>query len=106
MGGIGATVLNLTRLYQAACEIIGKDNFLWSVGTAGKEQFNMGTAAILLGGNVRIGLEDNLYLKPGVLAKTNAEQVVKMRKIVETLDRELATPDEARAILGLHGCTY
>ena len=66
----------------------------------------MGTAAILLGGNVRIGLEDNLYLKPGVLAKTNAEQVVKMRKIVETLDRELATPDEARAILGLHGCTY
>ncbi len=101
MGGIGATVLNLTRLYQAACEIIGKENFLWSVGTAGKEQFNMGAAAVLLGGNVRVGLEDNLYLKRGVLAKTNAEQVVKMRQIIESLDRTLATPDEARTILDL-----
>lgn len=103
MGGIGATVLNLTRMYQAACEIIGKENFQWSVGTAGKEQFNMGTAAVLLGGNVRVGLEDNLYIKRGVLAKTNAEQVKKMRLIIETLDREIATPDEAREMLGLKG---
>ncbi len=101
MGGIGATVLNLTRLYQAACEIIGKENFFWSVGTAGKEQFRMGTAAVLLGGNVRVGLEDNLYLKRGVLAKTNAEQVLKMRSIIEALDHEVASPDEARAILKL-----
>lgn len=101
MGGIGATVLNLTRLYQAACEIIGTENFQWSVGTAGKEMFNMGTLAVLLGGNVRVGLEDNLYLKKGVLAKTNAEHVQKMRLLVETLDREIAIPDEAREMLNL-----
>lgn len=103
MGGIGTGVLNLTRLYQAACEIIGKENFSWSVGTAGREQFNMGTAAILMGGNVRVGLEDNLYIRKGVLAKTNAGQVSKMRTVIETLDRKLATPDEAREMLQLRG---
>ena len=103
MGGIGATISNLNRLYEAAREIIGLENFRWSVGTAGKFQFDMGTAAVLMGGNVRVGLEDNLYLRPGVLAKSNAEQVHKMRHLIETLDRQIATPDEAREILGLKG---
>lgn len=102
MGGIGATVSNLDRLYQAACEIIGRENFRWSVGTAGKYQFDMGTAAVLMGGNVRVGLEDSLYLRRGVLARSNAEQVRKMRGLIETLDRETATPDEAREMLGLY----
>lgn len=101
MGGIGASVDNLYYMYHAACNIIGRENFEWSCGGAGKEQFNMCTTAMLLGGNVRVGIEDNVYLKRGVLAKTNAEQVLKMRNIIETLDREIATPDEAREILGL-----
>lgn len=103
MGGIGATISNLNRLYEAACEFIGKENFKWSVGTAGKYQFDMGTAAVLMGGNVRVGLEDNLYLRRGVLAESNAQQVEKMKHIIETLDRCAATADEAREILGLKG---
>ena len=101
MGGIGASVDNLYYMYQAACHIIGRENFVWSASGAGKEQFNMCTTALLLGGNVRVGIEDNVYLKRGVLAKTNAEQVEKMRLIIENLDRDIATPDEARQILGL-----
>lgn len=101
MGGIGASVTNLVRLYQSACEIIGKENFRWSVGTAGYKQFDMASLAVLMGGNCRIGLEDNLYLRKGVLAKSNAEQVIKMRKIIESMDRELATSDEAREMLQL-----
>ena len=101
MGGIGASVDNLYFMYRAACNIIGEENFVWSTGAGGKEQFNMCTTALLLGGNVRVGIEDNVYLKRGVLARTNAEQVEKMKLIVETLDRDVATPAEAREILGL-----
>lgn len=101
MGGIGASVDNLYYMYRAACNILGKENFVWSTGAGGKEQFNMCTAAMLLGGNVRVGIEDNVYLKRGTLAKTNAEQVVKMKNIIETLDRDVASPAEAREILGL-----
>ena len=56
-----------------------------------------------MGGNVRVGLEDNLYLRPGVLAKSNGEQVAQIKTIIEALGRETASPDEARAILGLKG---
>lgn len=101
MGGVGASPEKLYFMYRAACDILGEGNFVWSTGGAGKEQFNMCTAAMLLGGNVRVGIEDNVYLRKGVLAKTNAEQVTKMRGIIETLEREIATPDEAREILGL-----
>ncbi len=101
MGGIGASVDNLYYMYNAACHIIGRENFIWSTGAGGKEQFNMCTTALLLGGNVRVGIEDNVYLKRGVLAKTNAEQVEKMRLLAETLDRDIATPSEAREILGI-----
>lgn len=105
LGGIGASVDNLYFMYHAACNIIGRENFVWSTGAGGKEQFNMCAAALLMGGNVRVGIEDNVYLKRGVLAKTNAEQVEKIRLIVETLDRDIATPDEAREILGLSPLT-
>ena len=101
MGGVGASPEKLYFMYRSACDILGEGNFVWSTGGAGKEQFNMCTAAMLLGGTVRVGIEDNVYLRKGVLAKTNAEQVTKMRGIIETLEREVATPDEAREILGL-----
>jgi uncharacterized protein (DUF849 family) len=64
---------------------------------------NFCTAASMIGGNVRVGLEDSLYIGPGKLAKSNAEQVAKIRRIVEDLGYEIATPNEARAALGLKG---
>ncbi len=70
---------------------------------SGRQQFNMCTLALILGGHVRVGLEDNLYLEAGVKAKSNAEQVEKMVRIARELGLEPASPDEARAILGLKG---
>lgn len=101
LGGIPATIDNLQFLYKTAVDQLGSENFVWSVAIAGKSQFDLTTAAMLLGGNVRVGLEDNLYLKKGVLAKSNKESVEKMRNIIEIHDREIASPDEARKILGL-----
>jgi uncharacterized protein (DUF849 family) len=101
MGGIPATVENLVFMHKTAKEMLGEENFVWSCTAAGKVQFDILTAALTLGGNVRVGLEDNLYLKKGVFAKSNAESVEKIRKIAETLDREIASPDDAREILGL-----
>jgi uncharacterized protein (DUF849 family) len=69
----------------------------------GRHQMNFCTNAAMLGGNVRVGLEDSLYIGPGKLAKSNAEQVTKIRRIVEDLGYEIATPAEARATLGLKG---
>ncbi|MFZ0371934.1 MAG: 3-keto-5-aminohexanoate cleavage protein, partial [Xanthobacteraceae bacterium] len=69
----------------------------------GRHQMNFCTAAAMIGGNVRVGLEDSLYIGPGKLAKSNAEQVTKIRRIVEDLGHEIATPTEARAMLGLKG---
>ncbi len=100
MGGLPATVDNLLFLYNTAKNLLG-DNFIWSCAGAGKEQFNITTTAAILGGNVRVGLEDNLFIKKGVLAKSNAEPVAKVKSIVELLDKEIATPDEARKILNL-----
>lgn len=100
MGGLPATVDNLLFLYNTAQKVLG-NNFVWSCAAAGKNQFDITTAAMILGGNVRVGLEDNLYLSKGVLAKSNAEAVAKIRGIAEMLGREVATPDEARAILNL-----
>lgn len=100
MGGIPATLDNLLFLYNTAKKVLG-DNFVWSCAAAGKDQFDLTTAAMLLGGNVRVGLEDNLYISRGVLAKSNAEPVAKVKSIAALLGRETATPDEARAILGV-----
>lgn len=101
LGGMPATMKNLMFLHETAVELIG--DFQWSVCAAGKHQFSMCTTSLLLGGHARVGLEDNLYLEKGVLAKSNAEQVAKIIRIGRELGREPATPDEARKMLGLKG---
>ena len=101
LGGIPATPQNLVFLYETAQKAIGE--FEFSVCAAGKNQFFMGTQSFLLGGHARVGLEDNLYIGKGQLAKSNAEQVEKIVRIARELDCEPATPDEARQILGLKG---
>ena len=101
-GGIPATVSNLVLLYETACRLLGND-FRWSVCAAGRSQLPLGNLALLLGGNVRVGLEDSLFATRGQLAKSSAEQVEKIRTIAETLGLEIASSDEARDILGLKG---
>jgi uncharacterized protein (DUF849 family) len=101
LGGMQATVNNLVFLYNSAKEIIG--DFKWSVCAAGKEQFRMCNLALLMGGNTRVGLEDNLYLEKGVMAKSSAEQVEKIIRIGKEHGLEPATPNEAREILNLKG---
>jgi 3-keto-5-aminohexanoate cleavage enzyme len=77
------------------------ENWTWSVCAPGRYEMEMGALAIMLGGHVRVGFEDNIYLEKGVLAKSNGELVAKIARIAKELGRELATPDEARQILGL-----
>jgi len=101
LGGIPATVQNLVHLYETARRQIGE--FEFSVCAAGNAQFAMCTHSLLMGGNARVGLEDNLYLEKGVLAKSNAEQVAKIIRIAGELGIEPATPAEGRTILGLKG---
>ena len=87
---------------KTADKLLG-DNYRWSVLAAGAAQMPMATAASQMGGNVRVGLEDSLFIKRGELATSNAQQVEKIRRIVEELGSEIATPDEAREILDLKG---
>ncbi|MCZ7661775.1 MAG: 3-keto-5-aminohexanoate cleavage protein [Thermoleophilia bacterium] len=101
LGGMPANVDNLVFLYNTAKHTIGE--FTWSVAAAGRYQMPMGAIAMAMGGNVRVGLEDNLYLRRGVLAKNNAEQVTNVVHMVDVLDFEVATPDDAREILLLKG---
>jgi uncharacterized protein (DUF849 family) len=101
LGGIPATVQNLVHLYETARRQIGE--FEFSVCAAGNAQFPICTHSLLMGGNARVGLEDNLYLEKGVLAKSNAEQVAKIIRIAREFGIEPATPAEGRAILGLKG---
>jgi uncharacterized protein (DUF849 family) len=101
LGSIQPSAANLVFLYNTAREVIG--DFNWSVCAAGRFQMPMCTLSLIMGGNVRVGLEDNLYLSKGVVAKSNAEQVEKIIRIAKELSLETATPDEARQILGLKG---
>lgn len=101
LGGIPATPENVVFLLETARKAIGE--FEFSVCAAGRHQFRMCTQSFLLGGNARVGLEDNLYLEKGVLAKSNAEQVEKIIRIARELELEPATPQETREILGLKG---
>ena len=101
LGGMQPTADNLLFLWNSARELLG--DFTWSVCAAGRHQFNMCTLSLLMGGNARVGLEDNLYLEKGVKAKSNAEQVEKIIRIARELGIEPATPDEAREILKLKG---
>ena len=102
LGGIGADLDNLVHMKRICDKLFGTD-FLFSVLAAGRHQMPLATAAATLGGHVRVGLEDSIYIARGTLAKSNAEQVAKIRTIVEHLGRELATRDEARAMLHLKG---
>ncbi len=104
LGGMAAEPDTLTHLKRTADRMFGAD-YHFSVLAAGRAQVPMATMAATMGGHVRVGLEDNLWLGPGVLAKSNAEQVELIRGIVERLGRKVATPDEARAMLGLKGKT-
>ncbi|WP_050527811.1 BKACE family enzyme [Pseudorhodobacter aquimaris] len=102
LGGIGPDPENLTHMKLIADKLFGQD-YTFSVLAAGRHQIPLITMSAILGGHVRVGLEDSLMISRGVLAKSNAEQVTKIRRIVEELGREVATPTEARAILQLKG---
>lgn len=103
LGGMQATVQNLVFLHDSAVRMIGEKNFTWSVCAAGRAQLPLMATAMGLGGNVRVGLEDNLYVGPGRLANSSAEQVERVVTIANALSIPIATPDEARAQLGLKG---
>jgi len=102
LGGIGADIDNLIFMKRTADRLFG-DDYRWSVLGAGGSQIPFATTASQMGGNVRVGLEDSLLISRGELAENNAQQVSKIRRIVEELGNEVATPDEAREILALKG---
>ena len=102
LGGIGADPDNVVFMRRTADRLFGKD-YVWSVLAAGKHQMPLITQAAMLGGNVRVGLEDSLFIGRGKLASSNAEQVKKIVRILAELGLEPATPDEARATLKLKG---
>lgn len=102
LGGIGADIDNLVHMKHIADKLFG-DRFLFSVLAAGRHQMPLATAAATMGGHVRVGLEDSIYIARGKLATSNADQVSKIRTIVENLGREVATAADARAMLGLKG---
>jgi uncharacterized protein (DUF849 family) len=102
LGGIGADMRNLMFMKETADKLFG-DDYHWSVLGAGRHQMNFCTQAAMMGGNVRVGLEDSLYISKGKMASSNAEQVIKIRRIIEDLGLEIATPDEARKMLALKG---
>ncbi len=102
LGGIGAHPEDVMHMKRTADRLFGKD-YHWSVLGAGRHQLSIAAQAAAMGGNVRVGLEDSLWLGAGTLARTNAEQVTKARQIIEGLGLEIATPDEAREMLALKG---
>ena len=103
LGGIGADIENLMHMRRIANKLFGEENYEWSILAAGRHQMNFVTTGAILGGNVRVGLEDSLYIGKGQLAKSNADQVSKIRRIVEDLSLDIATPTEARERLTLKG---
>ena len=102
LGGIGAEPENLTFLKTTADRLLG-GNYRFSVAAAGRAQLPLVTMSAIMGGHVRVGLEDNLYLERGKLATSNAEQVARVRTILEALSLDVASPEEARAMLALKG---
>ncbi|MEY8843042.1 3-keto-5-aminohexanoate cleavage protein, partial [Cribrihabitans sp. XS_ASV171] len=102
LGGIGPDPENLMHMKVIADKLFGEDYF-FSVLAAGRHQFPLITMAAAMGGHVRVGLEDSLTISRGQLARNNAEQVAKIRRIVEDLGREVASPADARDMLGLKG---
>jgi uncharacterized protein (DUF849 family) len=102
LGGIGPDFDNLLFMKRTADRLFGEE-YHWSVLAGGRHQIPFATMATMIGGNVRVGLEDSLYIGRGKLAASNAEQVAKIRRIIEELGYEVATPAETRALLGLKG---
>ena len=101
LSGMPATIGTLVFVYERAKEVLG--NFSWSVGGVGKDQIPVGAAGLALGGHVRVGMEDSLYAGYGRLARSSAEQVERLERIAKEMSIQPATPDEARAMLGLKG---
>jgi uncharacterized protein (DUF849 family) len=102
LGGIGADEENVLHMRRIADKLFG-DDYRWSILAAGRHQMPLCTMAATMGANVRVGLEDSLYLGKGKLAPSNAAQVAKIRRILEELSLEIASPDEARDMLALKG---
>jgi uncharacterized protein (DUF849 family) len=103
LGGIGADPENVSVMRSTADRLFGRENYHFSILAAGRHQMPLVTMGAIFGGNVRVGLEDSVYLSKGVKAKSNAEQVRKIRRILEELSYEIATPADAREMLGLKG---
>ena len=102
LGGIGPETENLMHMRRTADHLFG-DDYVWSVLGAGRHQFNLVTIGAIMGGNVRVGLEDNVYLGKGQLAESNADQVSKIRRILTELSLEIASPADVRELLQLKG---
>lgn len=103
LGALAASPESLLTMKQTADRLFGPENYRWSViGVGYPAEFQMAAMAIMMGGHVRVGLEDNIYVGRGVLG-TNAQLVEKAARIAEEFEREIAAPDEARAMLGLKG---
>ncbi len=104
LGGVGADLDNLMHMHTIADKLFG-DSYEWSVLAAGRHQMRFAAQAAMLGGNLRVGMEDSLFIGPGELTPSNAAQVTKIRTIVEELGMRVATPAEARERLGLKGAS-
>ncbi|KQP06439.1 3-keto-5-aminohexanoate cleavage protein [Pseudorhodoferax sp. Leaf265] len=102
LGGIGGDPEDLMHMHRTAARLFG-DQFRWSILGAGRSQIPLATMGAAMGANVRVGLEDSLWIGPGRLAASSAEQVARIRVILEALNIDVATPDEAREILQLKG---
>ncbi len=103
LGGIGADPDHLVHMHNTADKLFGPENFEWSVLAAGRHQMHFASQSAMRGGNLRVGLEDSLFIGKGKLATSNAEQVHRIRSIIENLGLTIATPKEARARLALKG---
>lgn len=103
LGGMGPDPENLVVMRTTADRLFGRDNYHFSILGAGRHQMSLATMGAIMGGNVRVGLEDSVYASRGVKARNNAEQVRKIREILEALSFEIATPADARQLLGLKG---
>jgi uncharacterized protein (DUF849 family) len=102
LGGIGAHPEDLMHMRRTADRLFGAD-YVWSILGAGRHQIPLATLGVAQGSNARVGLEDSLWIEAGKLAESSAAQVVKIRQVIEGLSLDIATPDEARAMLGLKG---
>lgn len=105
LGGVGADLDNLQHMHTIAAKLFG-DSYEWSVLAAGRHHMSFATQAAMLGGNLRVGMEDSLFIGPGGLTPCNATQVAKIRGIVESLGFQIATPEQARQRLALKGAAH